>query len=112
MSGLQDGLDGYNRMRLQMENAMTNVGRVAGVGRRLTENLASNRPELNDETRREELVGKIAEVSQSASQPVSQSASQSASQSVSQSVGQSVSQSVSQSACTCSRQSVSKQKSE
>ena len=39
LAGAQDGLDGYDRMRLQIDNAVSNLGKVAMVGRRLAENI-------------------------------------------------------------------------
>ena len=40
-SSLQDGLDGYERMRLQIDHAVASLGKVALVGKRLAENISS-----------------------------------------------------------------------
>ena len=62
-SNVQDKLDGYERMRLQVDHAVTNMGKVALVGRRLAENISGNhQDELDDPQHREGMVNHVAEV--------------------------------------------------
>ena len=62
-SGLQDGLDSYDRMRSQMESTVASLGKFAAVGRRLAENINANRQtELSDAEKREQAVASVAEV--------------------------------------------------
>ena len=62
-TSVQDKLDGYERMRLQVDHAVTNMGKVALVGRKLAENISGNHhSDLEDPTRREGLVDHLAGV--------------------------------------------------
>jgi hypothetical protein len=62
-SGMQDAMDGVERMKLQVESTIANMGSMGAVARRLAENVNANRRgELNDTARREEIVATVAEV--------------------------------------------------